>query len=395
VVSVYFLYALNLCNCIAVFSAQVVLSLYALQLGASAFGVGLVAAAFSIFPMALAVTSGRIIDKHGGRWPMTFGAIAGGIGMSVPFFFHALPAIYVAGAMMGLSVIFFNLATQNLVGMVSTPETRGRNFSNYALTSSLSNFLGPMLGGFGVEHVGHATTCLMIALITVVPVAMLVTRGHALPRGSRKSGKTKGAVRAMLADPVVRQTLITGSLLNTGLNLFQFYMPVYGHKIGLSASSIGMILGANAAAAFTSRFLLPKLLKRFGENRVLMYTFCLGAIGLVSVPLFTYAPALVGIAFVFGFGMGCGQPIVIMLMYSNSREGRSGEALGLKFSTNQLTKLVAPLIFGAIASAAGLLAMFWINAAMLAGGAVMSRPKAVRGEAPADDGAIGSDTRAP
>jgi MFS family permease len=377
VISVYFLYALNLCNCVAVFSAQVVLSLYALHLGASAFGVGLVAAAFSVFPMSLAVASGRIIDRHGGRWPMTFGAIAGGAGMIVPFFIHSLPAIYIAAGMMGLSVIFFNLATQNLVGMLSTPETRGRNFSNYALTSSASSFLGPTLGGFSVEHIGHPETCLIIALLTIVPVAMLLARGKALPRGSRKASKTSGSVRALLADRNVRQTLITGSLLNTGLNLFQFYMPVYGHGIGLSASAIGTILGANAAAAFTSRFMLPSLLKRFGENRVLTYTFFLGAIGLTLIPLFTSASALVIIAFVFGFGMGCGQPIVIMLMYSNSREGRSGEALGLKFSTNQLTKLIAPLMFGAIASVFGLWAMFWLNAAMLAGGGVYSRPQSI------------------
>jgi len=304
-----------------------------------------------------------------------FGAIAGGLGMTVPFFVQALPAIYIAAAMMGLSVIFFNLATQNLVGMLSTPETRGRNFSNYALTSSLSNFLGPVIGGFAVEHVGHATTCLVIGFLTVIPVAMLVARGKALPSGSPKAEKAKGSVREMLADPVVRQTLIIGSLLNTGLNLFQFYMPVYGHKIGLSASAIGMILGANAAAAFTSRFLLPSLLKKFGENRVLMYTFLLGAIGLVSIPLFAYLPALVAIAFVFGFGMGCGQPIVIMLMYTNSRDGRSGESLGLKVMTNQLTKLVSPVIFGAIASGFGLLAMFWLNAAMLATGGAISRRK--------------------
>jgi predicted MFS family arabinose efflux permease len=281
-------------------------------------------------------------------------------------------------------VIFFNLATQNLVGMLSTPETRGRNFSNYALTSSVSNFIGPTFGGFSVEHFGHANTCLLVALVTLVPVAMLAVRGKALPLGTRKASKTSGNVRALLADRNVRQTLITGSLLNTGLNLFQFYMPVYGHRAGLSASAIGSILGANAAAAFISRFMLPSLLKRFGENRVLMYTFFLGAIGLTCIPLFSNAAALIAIAFVFGFGMGCGQPIVIMLMYSNSREGRSGEALGLKFSTNQLTKLIAPVCFGAIASAFGLLAMFWINAAMLAGGGVYSRPKPA-GEHPAVD----------
>lgn len=71
--------------------------------------------------------------------------------------------------------------------------------------------------------------------------------------------------------------------------------------------------------------------------------------------------------------MGCGQPIVTMLMFSSSPDGRSGEAFGLKATTNQLTKLVSPVIFGAIASALGLSPMFWINAAIMAGGGVISR----------------------
>ena len=84
------------------------------------------------------------------------------------------------------------------------------------------------------------------------------------------------------------------------------------------------------------------------------------------------------ISFTFGLGMGCGQPVVIMLMFSNSQSGRSGEALGLKFAVNQLTKLVCPVIFGAIATVAGLSPMFWLNAAIMVGGGVLSRPKMPR-----------------
>jgi hypothetical protein len=38
------------------------------------------------------------------------------------------------------------------------------------------------------------------------------------------------------------------------------------------------------------------------------------------------------IGFTFGLGMGVGQPIVTMLMFSKSAEGRSGEALGLRMT---------------------------------------------------------------
>jgi MFS family permease len=328
--------------------------------------------------MLLAVTAGKLVDRFGARWPMTLGALGGGLGMSVPYFVPGLPALYIAGAMTGFAVIFFNVATQNLVGLLSTTETRPRNFSNYMLAASLSSLTGPLLGGFSIDHSSHATACLILASLTCVPVLMLLIRGEALPGGTRTHAKSAGGVRAMLADPVVRNTLITGSLLNTGLNLYQFYMPVYGHSIGLTASSIGMVLAMNSAAAFVSRFALPRLIAHYGEPRLLGYAFFLGAASLTLVPMFGNAFALGAVSFAFGLGMGCGQPIVIMLMYSNSRDGRSGEALGLKFMTNQLTKLVSPVLFGLIASAFGLWPMFWLNAAMLATGGFFSRPKGSR-----------------
>jgi hypothetical protein len=38
------------------------------------------------------------------------------------------------------------------------------------------------------------------------------------------------------------RVLATSSLLMTGVDLFQFYMPIHGHDIGISASAIGVVL---------------------------------------------------------------------------------------------------------------------------------------------------------
>ncbi|MCW5603738.1 MAG: MFS transporter [Burkholderiales bacterium] len=378
--SIYFVYAITLLNATGVFAAHIVLSLFALKLGATPFDVGLLAASFSIFPMLLAVTAGRLVDRFGARWPMIFGALAGALGLLVPYFLPALPSLYVAATMTGLAVIFVNLATQNLVGQLSTPETRPRYFANYMLATSAANFLGPLFGGFSIDHFGHATTCLFLAMLALVLITMLLVRGHALPAGTRRPGKagSGGGIRAMLADPAVRRTLVTGMLINTGINLYQVYMPVYAHSIGLSASVIGMVVAMNSTAAFVSRFALPWLIRKFAEQRVLVGAFLIGAAGLMLIPLFQSAVLLALVSFAFGLGTGCGQPIVIMLMYANSKDGRSGEALGLKFTTNQFTKLASPILFGAIASGLGLLLMFWINATLLALGGYINRPGAGR-----------------
>jgi len=212
-------------------------------------------------------------------------------------------------------------------------------------------------------------------MLTMAPIAILLARGNRLPGGARSTTKVVGGVRKLLTDPVVRKALITGSLINAGINLYQVYMPVYAHSIGLSASAIGILLAMNSAAAFVVRFGLPQLLVKLGEQRLLTYAFFVGATSLTLIPFFYNHVLLAMLSFAFGLGMGCGQPIVIMLMFSNSKDGRSGEALGLKFTTNQLTKLATPILFGAIASALGLFPTFWINAAMMVAGGIISRPR--------------------
>ena len=202
--SVYFIYTLSIFNGVTIAAAQIVLSLFALKLGASTLAVGTVAATFSILPMLLAMWAGRVVDRHGARWPMLIGALAGGLGTLVPYFVPGLGALYIAGTMCGLSMIFFNLSTQNLVGMLSTPQNRTRNFSNYTLTMSASNLLGPVLGGFAIDHAGHAAACLILALMTLVPVTMLAAKGGGLPGGTRRAAKACGGMRDMLADPLVR-----------------------------------------------------------------------------------------------------------------------------------------------------------------------------------------------
>jgi len=40
--------------------------------------------------------------------------------------------------------------------------------------------------------------------------------------------------------------------------MFTFAIPIYGSRIGLSASSIGLVLGSFSAATFVIRGLLPR-----------------------------------------------------------------------------------------------------------------------------------------
>jgi MFS family permease len=119
---------------------------------------------------------------------------------------------------------------------------------------------------------------------------------------------------------------------------------------------------------------MPRLVSRLGEERLLAYSFCIGALGFLLIPFFESVVPLAIVCFTFGLGMGCGQPITTMMMFSSSAEGRSGEALGLRQTVNNVMRVSAPAIFGLVASAFGLLPVFWINALMLGAGGWITRP---------------------
>jgi predicted MFS family arabinose efflux permease len=186
-------------------------------------------------------------------------------------------------------------------------------------------------------------------------------------------GAVGGGIRDMLSTQGVSRTLATSSLLQSGQDLFQFYLPVYAHGIGLPASIIGVVLAMNSAAAFVVRLILPRLIAELKEDKVLAGAFFVGAACFMLLPFVKNSTLLGVVAFAYGLGMGCGQPIVTMQMFSNSVAGRSGEALGLRMTVNHLTRLAGPVIFGFIGSAFGLPAVFWVNGLMLGGGGALSR----------------------
>ena len=176
-----------------------------------------------------------------------------------------------------------------------------------------------------------------------------------------------------MASSAPAPTLATSSLVQLGYDLFQFYVPILGHNLGLSASAIGGVLAALATAVFIVRTFLARLVDRYPGEKLLMAVFATGAVAFALLPLAESGPALAIIAFLFGLGMGIGIPLTVILMYSASAEGRSGQTLGLRLTANNLVRMSGPMVFGAISAVVGVSGVLWILGAVMAAGGVMAR----------------------
>ena len=369
---------LTLIAFIALNASRVVLTLYALTLGAPASSVGVLGGMFYLFPLLLSWPIGALADRIGSRRLLLAGAVAGTGAMLLPYFVRDIGAFYIAAAQNGLSIAFYHVTLQKLVGVMSAPERRARNFSNFSLAGAATNFVGPLIAGVSIDHLGYASAALVIVALSASALIVLLVGWRRLP-AANPSLAAVSKPGDLPADPGVWRMLAASAMVQLGTDLFQFYIPIYGHEIGLSASAIGSVLASFAVAAFVVRLFLPTLVKKAQPERVLMSSFYAGAVGFLMVPFLHSIPLLCLASFLFGVGMGCGTPLTVMLMFNRSSQGRSGRTLGIRLTTTNAVRVLGPIVFGAIGTAFGVPPVFWINAAIMAATGFMSRRGAAQG----------------
>jgi MFS family permease len=381
--SIWVVMLMVVCNMLAYKGSKIIITLFSIQLGAPQVVIGVLVALYSLFPMILAIYAGKLIDRLGVRWPMVAGSCGIALGLTLPYWFPSTTTLYFQAALVGAAHVFYNVSVQNLIGSIGSAEDRTKNFSNFGLAMSTGSFIGPLICGFGIDHFGHKSTYLMIAAFPLITAAIMASAkhlksGHVSRKAHAAEAKADGAASShpfelFIAYQPLRRVLITGAVILTGIDLFHFYMPIYGHHIGLSASQIGVVLATFSAASFVVRIWMPAIVKRVGAERVLITSMFVAAATYLAVPYITHMVLLCAVCFTLGLGTGCGQPLSLSMIYERAPGGRSGEALGLRSTLNNFTHMVTPLLFGAIGTAFGVAPVFWCNSLMLAGSGMIIR----------------------
>lgn len=341
--------------------SRVNVSLYALSLKSSPLTVGALISLYSLLPMFLSVGAGRMIDRVGTARPLLWSSVALACGVGLPALAPGLPALYVACPVIGLAFMVFHIAIQNAVGSLSAPEDRTVNFSWLALGFSISGFLGPTTAGLAIDNAGHRATFALLALSAIAPALALAVAKPGFPPvpPGRPAGE---GLAGLLGKRDLRRIFVVTGILAMAWDLFFFVMPIYGNSIGLSASTIGGLLGSFALATFAVRMALPWYARRLPEWRLVTVTLFVAAAAYALFPLVRTVPLIAAIAFLLGLGLGASQPSLMSLIQQATPPGRLGEALGVRTMVMNTSHTALPLAFGAIGTALGMGPVFWLMA---------------------------------
>jgi MFS family permease len=339
--------------------ARVNLSLYALHLGASPATVGIVISLLAVVPMFYAVRWGRYVDRVGVRAPMYMGVFMLLAALAVGWIVPQLEALFVVSVLAGCGFSIFHIAAHQACGLIGKPTDRAHNFSVLALAFSTSGVLGPMLAGFSIDEIGHRHTFLLLSGALAVMLVVMVMRPIDVPRHTTtlKPGEQRRTAD-LLRIKSLRQVFVASALLSMAWDLFTFVMPIHGSNLGLSATTIGLILGCFGGAVFVVRLVLPLVIRRVSEWRMLVSAMFATGLALAMVPLVTNAAWLMVLAFLLGVGLGGAQPMIMALLYNQAPLGRGAEAVGVRTLLLNFSQTGIPLTFGALGAAMGMAPVF-------------------------------------
>lgn len=373
--TLYFIAALTVMLHLTYSGLRVLLSLFALQLGASPLTVGLLMSVLAAVPMAFAVSWGRYVDRVGTRRPMLLGAICVVMAAMVGYAFPRVETLFAVSALAGGGFMLFHIAVNQAAGLLGQPEQRVHNFTVLALAFSTSTFVGPVLTGYTIEWFGHRASFLVLALTAVVGLAVLLWNRISLPRNpSPWRGSEKRSVTDLLRTPGLPVVFVVSGLLSMSWDLFTFVMPIHGSRLGLPASTIGLILGCFGGAVFAVRLVLPWVVHKLKPRHVLVGAMLSAGTLLAIIPLIEQVGLLMALSFLLGVGLGGTQPMIMSLLFSTAPAGRGGEAVGVRTLLVNGSQATIPLVFGALGAVLGMAPVFWTMAvALIAGGAYARR----------------------
>lgn len=350
--------------CMAV--TRVTGSLWVLNHGYGEASVGLLLSLFAVAPILLSLWAGRLADRHGLHRPVGFGVLMAGVGALLALAVQELWAIAIGCLLSGGAVAVAAVAIQREAGlMAGEPGELKRIFSWMALGPALSNALAPVIAGLLIDHVGMTAAFGLATLLPLLAWALAQKVPRHRPEPFTLSYREPPAW-GLFRLPAFRRLMLVNLVLSACWDAHTFVVPVVGHARGLSASSIGFVLGSFAVAATCVRLAIVRFADDIDEITSLRIAMM---VAMLTFLAYAWLPGTAGLmvgSALLGTALGSVQPMILAMMHRVTLVERYGQALGLRMLFINGATVAMPAGFGLLAAATALAAPMWLMASLLA-----------------------------
>jgi MFS transporter, DHA1 family, tetracycline resistance protein len=328
---------------------------YSKRFGADGFWIGCIIASFSIMQFLFAPAWGRLSDRIGRR-PVL---LISNAGSAISYAIFALAARYTGDTgliLLIISRVFAGICGANLsvasayIADITPVETRSKSMGLIGMAFGLGFIFGPVLGAlsagwFGLQGPGWIAAGLC-AFNFLLGCSILVE--------SRRPDSSSASAR-----PRFNQWLQTLSQPKVGFLIGVYFLATFCFTCFESTFSLFLLESPHfhyteknvgylfAYCGIVSAMVqgggVGKLIKRFGEPKLIAGTLIFVSISLVMLPLSTgLTSLLLGLA-LFAASSGLNRPPTFGMISIHSSQSAQGEALGVAQSAGSLARIIGPL----------------------------------------------------
>ena len=333
------------------------LPFYAEHFGASPATVGLLVSTYAFFQLLSGPILGRLSDRMGRRPLLLVSQIGTFLGFLLLAASNQLWMVFLSRIIDGATAGNLSLA-QAYIADVTRPEERAKSFALIGIAFGMGFLIGPGISGY-LSQFGYQYPILVAAGLSLTSI---VCTYFLLPSSAphHEEGEPRRFTvldwsnylryfRMPRVSPLLWQFLafaFTFSGFMAGFALFAERRFTWnGHPFG--AKEVGYVFAyVGFLGIILQGGLIGRLVKKFGEAKLIRAGFLVAAIGLAALAFTHTVPALLVFAALASAGTGVLRPAITSLLTQATPRAEQGTVLGLTQSLNSLSQIVAPFFAG-------------------------------------------------
>ncbi|HWM91012.1 MAG TPA: MFS transporter [Thermoanaerobaculia bacterium] len=342
---------------------------YALELNATPAQVGMLFSSYSLAQFLFAPLLGRFSDRVGRR-PVLLAALCGSAASHLLFAFAGSFAMLIVARSLAGVAASFSLA-QAYAADISSSQDRSRAMGLMGAAFGIAFVVGPLLG-WGLGELEPRVVPLTAAALSAAGFLVALLRlPESLPAEVRERAAEARTGPSGLSR-VRRDGLLGGLLLLFFLvmfcfSIFESTLALYCQRrfaLGRAETS-GLFALVGIVLVVVQGGLLGRLVKRFGEKRLILAGIGLMGAGVAVLPAAPTLALFAACLCLLAAGSGLHNPSTLGLLSRLTGEGGQGGILGLSRSSAALARTLGPALGTWMFGAAGAPWPFWTAGALL------------------------------
>ena len=330
--------------------------IFAKELHASSFQIGIIAGMYSLMNFLFAPFWGTLSDRIGRRPVMLVSILITMLAYVFFAFTHNLTFLFFSRIFAGIGSANIS-AAQAYIADITEPQDRAKNMGLLGAAFGLGFIFGPPVGGYlkslsgpgSVDFVGYfaATLC---AINWVLAYKFLPESIKQMQKDKPFRFKPFTDLAAELKKPVIRELFTINFLFVVAFSMMQITAGLlWIEKYALTEKSIGLVfMYMGLTGAVVQGGLVGKLTKKFGEKKLLLIGTVSMGIGVFTLPFVPpqyFWLQLISLAFL-ALSNGCITPSISSLISQTSSPKEQGQAMGLNQSFASLARVIGPVLGG-------------------------------------------------